>query len=169
MNLTREQITAMLDGLDGVTPGPWAVEGLNQWHNFSVAWKPELKVCQTYGDSIAAEADAAHIARCDPDTIRALCELALERLDMKRRALKDQDSDLPDITLGEACEEIRQLHKAGERLRAENERLLEALEKIGQKNTYAEMDGTDPMLADWIVGYDECVAVARAALERKPE
>jgi hypothetical protein len=41
-----------------------------------VAFRPELKVCQTFGDSVAAEADAAHIARLDPDTVRELVRLA---------------------------------------------------------------------------------------------
>ncbi len=73
-------ITAKLDaieaGLKGVTPGPWNVEPRNRSKNFSVAFRPELKVCQTFGDSVAAEADAAHIARLDPDTVRELVRLA---------------------------------------------------------------------------------------------
>ena len=73
-------ITAKLDaieaGLKGVTPGPWNVEPRNRSKNFSVAFRPELKVCQTFGDSVAAEADAAHIARLDPNTVRELVRLA---------------------------------------------------------------------------------------------
>jgi len=41
----------MLAGLEGVTPGPWECQ-------------PMLL--------IASDPDAAHIARCDPDSIRAL-------------------------------------------------------------------------------------------------
>jgi hypothetical protein len=150
--MTRKQITAMLDGLDGVAPSPWRYDSPNREDGDpgfirSGEGDNSITVAVLYH-----HADTRHLASCDPSTIRALCELALEALgDRERR---------PYVRLDPS---------EYERLRAENERLREALEKIGQKNTYSEMDGADPMLADWTVGYDECVATARAALERKPE
>jgi hypothetical protein len=71
--------------------------------------------------------------------------------------------DLPDITLGEACEEIRQLHKAGERLRAENERLLrerdEALALAGARAAATKVFAIDAKEAR-AKAIDEAAAVA---------
>jgi len=75
--MTREQITAMLDGLDGVTPGPWKAEN----------WRVSERKNDSNPVAICNRSDlfrdAAHIARCDPDTIRALCELALRGLEVE--------------------------------------------------------------------------------------
>lgn len=78
-----------------------------------------------------------------------------------------EDSDLPDITLGEACEEIRQLHKAGERLRAENERLQNAVRKLLACPAIADGNHNEPAYYD--AETVEAEREGRAALERKPE
>jgi hypothetical protein len=153
--MTREQIDALLTGLDGVTPGPWIVEGLNRSGNFSVAWKPELKVCQTYGDSVSAGGNAAHIARCDPDTIRALCELALEGL-----ALRAENAEQ-----SEALDELTGIEEEAIRLRAENERLRKAgrfLKPYLVWTIGSESPGHHPTMPS-------AVAAFLGALERKPE
>lgn len=73
--------------------------------------------------------DAAHIARCDPDTIRALCELALEGLDARREyqqiELSDHDRVIRKRHGLRAEKERMQLER--DKLRAENERLREQL------------------------------------------
>jgi hypothetical protein len=69
--MTREQIQAILAGTKSVINGPWKV-GENCAHvvspeGYYVAWDCD-------------PVDAEHIARCDPQTIKALCELALRGL-----------------------------------------------------------------------------------------
>jgi len=170
--MTRQQIEIMIAGLDGVTPGPWVVEGLNRWHNFSVAWKPELKVCQTYGDSIAAEADAAHLSRCDPSTIRALCELALRGLEAEadawarveedaaiRKAIGDRFILVPpdggNVPTLEAVKELR----------AENEKLTRAMRNIKPYLVWTvgpESPGYHPTMPSAVQAF-------LGALEREPE
>jgi len=120
MTVTREQITAMLKGLDGVTAGPWSVEmhgpspvlysGRGKLHG--------LNLLRLSDGDWNFDNNIAHIARCDPSTIRALCELALKQL-------KDEVSIKREV-----AEEIAELHRAGEALRAENGRLRAALSQI---------------------------------------
>lgn len=73
MTVSDETIEAVLAGCEGVTPGPWYTD--DPW----VIAAGDVKVEVTY---LAATndldtnyhqqvRDAAHIARCDPDTIRA--------------------------------------------------------------------------------------------------
>lgn len=68
--ISDERIDEMLAGLEGVTPGPWFVgiadgdngtAGLAQVDNGADMWPV-----------IAEWPEAEHIARCDPETIRAL-------------------------------------------------------------------------------------------------
>lgn len=80
--MTEEQIKAMLDGLNGVTSGPWEVAQ-------TLSCGLHVRIAKRVGDTaispIACDledvTDAAHIARCDPDTIKTLCELALKGLE----------------------------------------------------------------------------------------
>jgi hypothetical protein len=80
-------IREMLDGLEGVTPGPWLPSQDTPPHVFTeardedgdstlVATAPQGAGYVTY----AARRDVAHIARCDPDTMRQVLTLALEGL-----------------------------------------------------------------------------------------
>jgi hypothetical protein len=102
--MTREQITAMLDGLDGVTPGPWEME--SDLCGFFYINQGEGLIDGSLASDIKNALDAYHIARCDPDTIRALCKLALRGLELG--AAVYLPPELPA-------------------LRAENERLMQAL------------------------------------------
>jgi hypothetical protein len=88
MRLTDEQITALRDGTEGVSPGPWCLQG---------AWMPKAKKVRGWlstacrrppsplfalnpfvGGTIEHIANASHIARCDPDTIHAIATEVLE-------------------------------------------------------------------------------------------
>lgn len=91
MKLTDEQIAAIRDGTEGVTPGPWQAlrsdpaEGVN-CHWIKAQPSPALRgfskeiayVGGTYYADGPDVRDAAHIARCDPDTIRAFATEVLE-------------------------------------------------------------------------------------------
>ena len=101
--MNREQITTMLDGLDGATPGPWT-------HFYS--FTRDVGSIAGVATEISNAKDCAHIARCDPDTIRALCTLALRGLELD--AAVYLPPELPA-------------------LRAENERLRTALEPFAEE------------------------------------
>lgn len=74
-------------GLDGVTPGPWAYVP----HFFSNGDIRRRSICIErskydwidFISEVEGEADAAHIARCSPENIRAL----LDALDTAEREL----------------------------------------------------------------------------------
>lgn len=79
-NDIHQTIAELKEGLEGVTPGPWRAKGIK----FEVGkgyyytrvgpedtWIAELP--HPFRDCGAWE-DAKHIARCDPDTMRALIE-----------------------------------------------------------------------------------------------
>jgi hypothetical protein len=74
--------------MERATPGPWEVEEKKFRGDYSVAWKPELKVCRTYGDSLSAECDADYIAACNPSNIAAVLD-ALEKAEAGRDASKE--------------------------------------------------------------------------------
>jgi hypothetical protein len=139
--MKHEQINAMLDGLDGVTPGPWSV-----YEKIFVGSDDLAATCETV-------TDAAHIARCDPDTIRALCELAL-------KALRYEAVNPSDFRYWEG--RYRDEAAANDALRAENERLRSALEEIASGKYSGIALPTYPP-------QDPSVNRARRALERKPE
>ncbi len=92
MRLTDEQIAAIRDGTDGVTPGPWVlgsrsinhqtIDGEGWWDFCRVV----VRVDGHSEDDHSGTANAAHIARCDPDTIRAIATEVLES-----RAVLDVD------------------------------------------------------------------------------
>jgi regulator of replication initiation timing len=79
----------------------------------------------------------------------------VERL---RQIPRFADFNAPPLIEHEAADEI-------ERLRAENERLREALEKISTQKKTNELDTEyDVEFADFEDGYDMCIDTARAAL-----
>ena len=97
VQLTDEQVAAIRNGCEGVTPGPWVFAeenaGLMSDHGYVLlhgkpgagGWEQNLfiSVGCSYNaakalGSGAPEANAAHIARCDPDTIRAITSELLE-------------------------------------------------------------------------------------------
>jgi hypothetical protein len=79
MKLTLEQIVALRNGTEGVTPGPWALNrkasmvGITNEHGYS----RHMFESQWPNDP-QGQQDTAHIARCDPDTISALATEVLE-------------------------------------------------------------------------------------------
>lgn len=77
MIVAKDKIEEMLAGLEGVTPGPWKSAASVEYDcygiypdtgftEFPIAKMPEYKLTQI------VQADAAHIARCDPDTMRSI-------------------------------------------------------------------------------------------------
>jgi hypothetical protein len=86
MTLSEERLREMLAGLEGVTPGPWVKETEQDeeedlpafYVSSTVTTSCNLTVVARMGEaSAAARTDAAHIARCDPDTMREILTLAL--------------------------------------------------------------------------------------------
>lgn len=68
--LSDEKLSEMLAGLEGVTPGPWH-EG-DHWVFVPPATGEPTHALENVLSQDKPQANAAHIARCDPDTIRAL-------------------------------------------------------------------------------------------------
>jgi len=74
--LTPERIDEIERGCEGVTAGPWHAEpkvGRGAWIKGAAE---EWTAVACGFDGTSAAANAAHIARCDPDTIRALIAAA---------------------------------------------------------------------------------------------
>lgn len=159
--MNREEITAMLGGLDGVTPGPWIApptpSSMAGWP--IVASTGRLIADVNYvqrtqidpfveGDKAfnsESKRNAAHIVRCDPDTIRALCALALRGLEVNTSAKPVNEWS---FSLTNAA------------LRAENEKLRSAGSAL-----IADVKRRHPgeeLRCPFMRGLDE-------ALERKPE
>jgi len=82
-------VSELRAGLEGVTPGPWQV---GSWRDMIYstaggAWKWICRVKRNEDEATDTNQDvidAAHIARCDPDTIRLL----LDELSRSREAEK---------------------------------------------------------------------------------
>lgn len=115
--ITREEIEALLKLADAATPGPWSTdtienqEGKGSFNSYAVGAGPSDKwkvVCDTLNsDLIEVEEEydengrsswdevgrrnAAFIAAANPATLKALCTLALQALDMEPR----QDGNRP--------------------------------------------------------------------------
>lgn len=72
--LTEARVNEMLAGLEGVTEGPWMVA-----YDDETECPAEIVQQSNWDHRICfptsnKPANAAHIARCDPSTIRQLCE-----------------------------------------------------------------------------------------------
>lgn len=89
---TDAEIEALRAGLEGVTPGPWKWWTSNSWRRLKrddrgitqSVLEPFVNRSDRHPDLDGSEEDMAHIARCDPDRIRAL----LNRLDASERQVK---------------------------------------------------------------------------------
>lgn len=103
MSLTREQITAMLDGLDGLALSPWRAEtDPDEIGEDADVLSSDYRVVATTNIS-----HASHIARCDPDTIRALCELALRGMTLRaenERLQRERDDAFAKLASHEAMD-----------------------------------------------------------------
>ena len=102
MRLTDEQIAAIRDGTEGVTPGPWRTHLVDD----TTIINPDRTVVATTCDSAETEredgynieyermeCDAAHIARCDPGAIRA----AMDELIESRAAIAAKDARIAEL------------------------------------------------------------------------
>lgn len=72
----RKLAQEMLDGLESVTPGPWAV-GDNE-----ILVDGRYQLCDFDGSVLSPdedEANLAHLARCSPENIALLCRALLDR------------------------------------------------------------------------------------------
>ena len=105
MTLTEEQIREILAGCEGVSEGPWKTHPVDDTSIINSSGRDVATTCDSSQtereDSYDVEyermeKDASHIARCDPDTIRNLCELALDGLRM-REFLADEDNATDEI------------------------------------------------------------------------
>lgn len=88
MTLTDEQLAAMRDGCEGATPGPWKmrqVKGYRDDYVFTEHCDYLPTPDDMHRNHVASldcgkeSENAAHIANCDPDTIRVLASELLER------------------------------------------------------------------------------------------
>jgi hypothetical protein len=115
--LTDEAIAAIRDGCEGVTPGKWQAlrsdpaEGVN-CHWIKAQPSPALRgfskeiayVGGTYYADGPDVRDAAHIARCDPDTIHALATEVLEsRAEIERLVAEVADAQLSEAHANQSC------------------------------------------------------------------
>jgi hypothetical protein len=84
--LTDDEIKALLEGCEGVTPGPWRPD---PWD------RNEGNVCanDVYVAQCVFGKDIAHIARCDPTTIAELCTRLLSA-EERMKAAEEQASKL---------------------------------------------------------------------------
>jgi hypothetical protein len=70
--LTDDEIKALLEGCEGVTPGPWQLLG---WGPMGLYGKGDLRDAECiarFRADLIEDGNAAHIARCDPGTIAEL-------------------------------------------------------------------------------------------------
>jgi hypothetical protein len=83
--LTDDEIKALLEGCEGVTPGPWQMRQTETLGFY-------VTECADSANLVAADIvtfyNAAHIARCDPGTIAELCTRLLSA-EARVRVLED--------------------------------------------------------------------------------
>lgn len=74
-----ERLEVLRKIADAATPGPWISTFYPQEQSYRVHVKghPELAVCRTYGDSLAACDNARRIAAFDPAVTTALVDVAV--------------------------------------------------------------------------------------------
>jgi hypothetical protein len=103
MKLDDKQIAAIRDGTEGVTPGPWALSKRSRYKQSidGGAWFEFCKIVVRMkgdpDDELAGLANASHIARCDPDTIRSLATEVLESRAEIERLMKERDEERAEI------------------------------------------------------------------------
>lgn len=128
---TDELVAEIKAGLEGVTPGPWAVipperEDQNECDLGGIVNANGGRICE-FGDSTIyynscgeppSAKDAAHIARCSPDNIAAL----LSRLEAETARAEEWKA-----AYGQACDDYAAIVKQTIEQKAENARLAAEL------------------------------------------
>jgi hypothetical protein len=84
-DMTEARVREILNGCEGVTPGPWKFEG-SIYENMGAGVRsiPDDRGFAQLWNSDHVALDAAHIAHCDPDTVRSLCTLALSAIALRQ-------------------------------------------------------------------------------------
>lgn len=108
----RAKLAAIIAGLEGVTPGPWSIAadtfptGDDPDYDERFLMAPDESGdhsiasfrhgCEEASEHGARDANASHVARCDPDTMRALAALVASQdaeISRLREALEWYASD----------------------------------------------------------------------------
>lgn len=138
--IATEQIEAMIAGLEGVTPGPWQAQETDidddphadiDWGvsiigvlrnedgslietptNGIVTYVPMLATEIFDHDASRVEKIAAHIARCDPDTMRSILTELLERRASGQVEVKPLDYFTGSVDAWGAAQWFERLEKA---------------------------------------------------------
>lgn len=172
MKLTDEQIAAIRDGTEGATPGPWVLSERSR-HNQSIDGGAWFEFCRVVvrmegdpDDAPAGLANAAHIARCDPDTIHALATEVLESRAEIARLTKERDEAIAALgewarKAGAAEARVAELEGVAVDVMASLAAAISLLERGGKKAA-----ASDKMFAQMLVDYNASLARARAALRR---
>jgi hypothetical protein len=117
MPLTDDEIRALRNGCEGVTPGPWKWEGsIYDRMAAGIRSLSEDKGLAQVWQTKNAVLDAAHIARCDPTTIAELCTRLLSA-EARVKVLEEAGSAL--------IADVKRRHP-GEELRCQYMRALDA-------------------------------------------
>jgi hypothetical protein len=118
--LTDDEIRALLEGCEGVTPGPWQLEQ-NLTYGFYI--NSEESDVGPIACDIPIVQDAAHIARCDPQTIAELCTRLLNaeaRVSDLRSLIKNSDPYLISALTSENNDlqaRVKALEEAGRNIK----------------------------------------------------
>lgn len=193
MQVDKARLDEMLVGMEGVTPGPWDVKTQEDWDaGFSFFGGPNgAFTFPVDGEPL----DIAHIARCDPDTIRSIITELLELRSLRSTEGKEGEpiawqtrhanhnggrwvSDEADdkdyrATSGKLGWEFRPLYATPEAAEAHVAKLSEALKPFAEAAENLDdnhADGSPIWETSAAMGIDaRHLRAARAALTRSPE
>lgn len=137
----KEMLGEIVAGLEGVTPGPWQHQNGCSWHRigaphlrfsdgtvFAPTIAPDGHPDLTCGPGQSLLKNLEYIARCDPDTMKAIAAYTAD-LERKSHAL-DEVNKLVRKQLKLNVDTIYKCQQKARALKAENERLREALKSI---------------------------------------
>lgn len=164
-NITPELLAEIQEKAVYASGGEWhssPQEGGKCRCNLAQVWDADGKsvaVIDSTEDPAVASSRAAHVARMDPPTVLALVE-ALEEAQRAVQGLIDE----ADFMRSSGNPTLRDLTTERDTLRAENERLREALESIRLGDTTTFDDETQAEVSV-SMDADEMSAVADAALK----
>lgn len=179
------KLREIVDGLEGVTPGPWQTIGSAAAEELYVFVGPREIACVRYGEShppreaaphpANAAHTARHIARCDPQTIREI-SAAFEAMKRERDELRLRERELAEMVAMADESRVQKIHRAiiaeaqVSSLKAENERLRKALSPFAEIATRVIQGHLSGHVGDddnLVCKAGDCFR-ARTALENKP-